>query len=95
MASTEETVTIDGTVYIVDRDVAEFNDDPNAPSLAICALTAKRGGTWTLVVRDQIAHGAFVASGSTKLERTPSHRLRAALEPLFGPFPTVTPIGQR
>lgn len=83
-----ETVTIDGTVYAVDRDVTDFNDDPDAPSRAICWLTARRG-TRTLIVRDQIAHGAFVASGSTRLERTPSHRLREALETVFGPFPAV------
>lgn len=85
-----ETVTIDGTVYDVDRDVAADNEDVTT-SLALCWLTAQRGGTATLVVRDQIAHGAFVAMGATRLEKLGSGRLRAALEPLFGPFPPITP----
>lgn len=85
-----ETVTVDGTVYEVDRNVAEYD---HSTSRAICALTARHGGTWTLIVRDRIAHGAFVAMGSTRLQRTPSARLRAALEPLFGPFDEVTPQG--
>ena len=89
-----ETVTIDGTVYTVDRDVADWNDEPFLTSLAICALTAQRG-VRTIVFRDQIAHGAFLAAGATKLEKLPSHRLREALEPLFGPFPTITPYAQR
>lgn len=84
-----ETVTIDGTVYDVDRDVAD--EWSTSTSEAVCALTAQRRGTWTLISRDKIAHGAFLATGSTKLEKLPSARLRAALEPLFGPFPTVTP----
>lgn len=89
--STVETVTIDGTVYVVDRDVTEFD---HTTSKAICALTAQNRGTWTLIVRDQIAHGAFVAAGSRKLESLPSHRLREALEPLFGPFPPIRPAAQ-
>lgn len=88
-----EQITIDGTVYHVDRDMDEWNDDITT-SVAVCALTAVRGGTFTLITRDQIAHGAFVAHGAKKLEKLPSHRLREALEPLFGPFPPVTPIAR-
>lgn len=90
MPAPAETLTIDGTVYLVDRDVAQFNEDITT-SLALCTLTARNGGTPTVIVRDQIAHGAFVAMGARKLEKLPSARLRQALEPLFGPFPTVTP----
>lgn len=94
--ATAETVTIAGTVYLVGRDVSAYDDGdtPRATSRAICTLTARRpGSTETLIVRDQIAHGAFVAMGSARLQRTPSGVLRAALEPLLGPFPTITPAG--
>lgn len=84
------TVTIDGTAYTVGELDASWTD---ATSEGVCTLTpAKRAGTVTMVFRDRIAHGAFVAHGSAKLSRVPSHVLRAALEPVLGPFADVTPL---